>query len=147
MLKSKSVVLGKSSESELIERLTSDDPEFRMPSKGPALKPEEVQRFRAWIDRGASWEPGFSFKGRTYVAPFKLRRPELPPVQAGHDHPIDRFIDAYYVKKNVVPPDSVDDATFARRLFLDVIGLPHLPDELQHVSELDGQECPQNAIA
>ena len=37
MLKSKAVVPGKSGESELIERLTSDDPEFRMPPKGPRL--------------------------------------------------------------------------------------------------------------
>ena len=34
MIKSESVVAGKSDESELVERLVSDEPDFRMPPKG-----------------------------------------------------------------------------------------------------------------
>src|SRR5262249_51823347 len=77
------------------------------------------------------WEPGFSFKGRSYVAPLKPRRPELPPARDGREHPVDRVIDAYYARHSVRPPAPLDDAAFARRLFLDVIGLLPPPDELE----------------
>ena len=59
-----------------------------------------------------TWEPGFSFKGRTYVARSSCGGRSCPPFKLVTTIPIDRFIDAYYVKKNVVPPDSVNDATF-----------------------------------
>ncbi|WP_435015993.1 PSD1 and planctomycete cytochrome C domain-containing protein [Tundrisphaera sp. TA3] len=133
MLKSESVVVGKASESELIERLTSDDPEFRMPpptGKEKPLTPEEVLRLSTWIDQGATWEPGFTFKSRGYVAPTKLQAVELPPARDGRDHPIDRIIDAYQAARKVPTPAPLDDAAFARRLFLDVTGLLPPPEEL-----------------
>ncbi len=52
MLKSEAVVPGKSGESELIERVMSDDPDFRMPSEGKRLTADEVARLKAWIDQG-----------------------------------------------------------------------------------------------
>src|SRR5437763_6127768 len=58
ILKAKVVVRGKSAESELIKRITSDDPETRMPPKGQPLKAKEIEKFKAWIDEGLSWEPG-----------------------------------------------------------------------------------------
>ena len=84
MLKSKAVVPGKSGESELIERLTSDDPEFRMPPKGARLTAAEVGRFAAWIDQGVPWEPGFTFKRADLRGPAQAsspqaaRRPQRP---------------------------------------------------------------------
>jgi hypothetical protein len=36
---------------------------------------------------------------------------------------IDRFLAAHWAKQGVTPPPVVDDATFARRVYLDVIGL------------------------
>jgi hypothetical protein len=130
VLKSEAVAPGKSGASELIERVTSDDPEFRMPPKGDRLSAAEVDRLRAWIDQGVMWEPGFSFKGRSYVAPLKSRRPELPRARDGRDHPVDRIIDAYLAKHDVRLPAPLDDAAFVRRLYLDVIGLLPPPDEL-----------------
>src|SRR5262249_18557367 len=69
MLKSEAVAPGKSGESELIERVTSDAPDYRMPQKGPRLPPDEVGRLKAWIDQGAPWEKGLSFKRSAYAAP------------------------------------------------------------------------------
>jgi hypothetical protein len=125
MLKSEAVVPGKSEESELVERLTSDDPEVHMPppGKAKALTPAEVALVRAWIDQGAVWEKDFTFKRPAYVAPRTLRRPELPPARPGRDHPVDRIIDAYLAARGISPPEPVDDAAFARRLFHDLIGL------------------------
>lgn len=130
VLKSKAVVVGKSDVSELVKRITSDDPETRMPNKGKRLTSKEVALFKAWIDQGLPWQEGFTFKGSGYVAPLKPRRPALPAVRAGRDHPIDRIVDAYYLRNGVAPP-PLDDAAFIRRLFLDVIGQPPAPSELE----------------
>src|SRR5437660_1068448 len=62
LLKAKVVVPGHGADSELVRRITSDDPDERMPPKGKRLSPAEVERVRAWIDQGLRWEPGFSFK-------------------------------------------------------------------------------------
>ena len=130
-LKSESIVAGKSAESELVERLRSNDPEFRMPPEGKRLSAAEVARFEAWIDQGLPWESGFTFKSRAYVAPLTLKKVELPSPRDGRDHPIDRIIDAYQAAKKVATPAPADDPSFARRLFLDLIGLLPPTDELK----------------
>jgi hypothetical protein len=131
MLQSEAVVSGKSEESDLVERLTTDDPILRMPPKGDPLTAKEIAMVRAWIDQGAPWEKGFTFKRGSYVAPLKPRTVQLPPPRDGREHPIDRIIDAYMAKNRVSPPPPLDDAAFARRLFLDVIGLLPEPGELE----------------
>jgi hypothetical protein len=128
LLKAKAAVPGKSGESELIRRVTSTDPEVRMPPKGDSLTAKEVVALKAWVDGGLAWEPGFSFKPPAYVAPLRPRRPTLPP---GDGHPIDRILGAYYAANKVVPPAPLDDAAFARRVYLDLIGLLPAPSELE----------------
>ena len=61
----------------------------------------------------------------------KLRRPQLPPARAGREHPVDRLVDAYFAARAIAPPEPLGDAAFARRLFLDVIGLPPPTGELE----------------
>ncbi len=130
LLKAKVAVPGKSADSELLRRVTSTDPDERMPSKGKPLSAEEVALLRAWIDQGLPWQEGFTFKAATYVAPLKPRRPALPPTRAGCEHPIDRLLDAYYTRHRLTPPAPLDDAAFARRLCLDLIGQLPAPEEL-----------------
>src|SRR6266567_3828852 len=48
---------GKSAESELIARVTSQDPDEVMPAKGDRLRAEQIDALRAWIDQGGIW-PG-----------------------------------------------------------------------------------------
>jgi hypothetical protein len=135
LLKAKVVVPGKSAASELVKRITSSDPEERMPSKGKPLSAKEIALIKAWIDEGVPWESGFTFKTNTYLAPLKPRRPELPPSRPGREHPIDRVLDSYFAKQ--AAPAGVntlgspaDDATFIRRVYLDVIGLLPTPAEV-----------------
>src|SRR5260221_14083336 len=52
LLKSKAVVPGKSGASALVKRITSDDPEVRMPPKAKPLSAKEVDLLRARIDQG-----------------------------------------------------------------------------------------------
>jgi hypothetical protein len=130
LVKSKAVVPGDSGQSALIRRVTSTDAEQRMPPKGPPLTDKEVALLRAWIDQGLVWQEGFAFTKSGYLAPLKPRRPELPPARDGQSNPIDRIVDAYFAKHGVEPPPPVDDATFMRRLHLDVLGLLPTPEQL-----------------
>ena len=123
ILKTKSAIPGKSTDSELFQRLVSDDPLTRMPSKGERLTAKEIALLKAWIDEGLKWEEGFTFKVGAYVAPLKPRRPTLPPAHDAREHPIDRIVDAYFVKNKLARPQPLDDVAFIRRLYLDVIGL------------------------
>lgn len=123
----KAVVPGKSAKSELIKRVTSKDADLRMPQVGQGLDNEQVATLRRWIDEGVAWESGFTFKARAYAAPIKPRRPTLPP---GPDHPIDRILARYFADHKVAVPQPLDDVAFARRAFLDLIGLLPAPSEL-----------------
>jgi Protein of unknown function (DUF1549)/Protein of unknown function (DUF1553)/Planctomycete cytochrome C len=127
----KAIVPGKSGQSELIRRVTSKDAEERMPPKGPPLTDKEVAVLKAWIDAGVPWQDGFSFAKAAHVPPLQPRRPDLPPARDGHTHPIDRLVDAYFQKHGVPWPPPLDDAAFARRAWLDLVGLLPPPDELE----------------
>jgi Protein of unknown function (DUF1549)/Protein of unknown function (DUF1553)/Planctomycete cytochrome C len=126
----KAVVPGHSDRSLLIERVTAKDPEQRMPPKGEPLTAKQIATLRAWIDQGAAWQEGFTFAKTGYVAPLKPRRPELPPARDGHNNPIDRLIGAYLRQHRLPAPEPVDDATFLRRVHLDLVGLLPTPEEL-----------------
>ena len=123
----KAAVPHKAADSELVRRVTSADPDERMPPDGPRLSEKEVRTLRAWIDAGVPWEDGFTFKARSYVAPLKPRRPALP---TGSAHPIDRILGAYFARHKLTAPPRLDDTAFARRVYLDLIGLLPAPTEL-----------------
>jgi hypothetical protein len=120
------VELGKSHESLLIESILSDDKTERMPPKGPRVPAEQVEVLKKWIDEGMKWEPGFSFGKLSYEPPLKPRRPELPPVVDGREHPVDRILDRHFAENEITRPQPIGDAAFIRRLTLDLTGL--LPD-------------------
>ena len=124
------VVIGKSSESELIARITSDDPFLRMPPEGDPLPAETIQLLQHWIDTGLAWEPGFSFAAPSYEPPLLPRRFELPPAIEDRDHPVDRIVDAYLAQQGVEPWPIVEDAAFLRRVSMDLVGLLPTPEQL-----------------
>lgn len=127
----KAVIVGNSSKSSLITAITSKDSDKQMPPKGARLSLEKVKLLREWIDAGAPWEEGFAFKKPPYEPPLKPRRPVLPPIVAGRSNPIDRILDADLAKRKAATPKAIDDATFARRVHLDLVGLLPEPDALE----------------
>ena len=128
-LKSDAISAGKAAESDLIERIKSNEKEFKMPPEGPRLSAKEVATLTSWINQGVSWEPSFSFRQSTYEPPLKPRKVTLPVAQAGFEHPIDRIVKPYWDQNKLSPPPVVDDLAFVRRVYMDLVGL--LPSSLE----------------
>ncbi len=124
------VLPGKSGDSKLIARVTATDAADRMPPEGEPLTKSQIEMLRRWIDAGLPWEDGFAF-GKTFTrAPLAPRRPDVP---AGDGNPIDRFLADRFpnLKSQFSNPKSlIADRAFARRAFLDLIGLLPTPTEL-----------------
>ncbi len=112
--------------SELIQRVTSDDAEERMPpaSAGRPLSGEQIATLRRWVRQGASWQDHWSF-----IAP---RRPSLPTVsgQGWPNNPIDRFILARLEREDLRPSTQAPKETLIRRVTLDLTGLPPTPADV-----------------
>lgn len=123
-----SVVLGKSAESYLIELISGLDPDNVMPQKGSKFTAEEVGLVRAWIDQGIIWENDVSF-AKAPVLNLKPRRPKLLGPKNGHT--VDRVLESYFAKHDVDTSKLVSDRIFARRVYLDTIGLLPTIDELE----------------
>ena len=53
----------------------------------------------------------------------------------GLKNPVDRFLQSYFDKKGVKQKNPVDDRTFLRRAYLDLIGLPPTPEQYRSFAE------------
>jgi mono/diheme cytochrome c family protein len=122
------IVPGKSEESYLIELVQGFDPDEMMPKKGTKLTPEQIGILRAWIDQGAKYDPGFTF-GKLEPANLKPHRPELPAGDKG-TNPIDRLLQPYFAAHHIKAAAPVNDRLYARRVYLDTIGLLPTPEQL-----------------
>ena len=125
------VSAGQTQKSKLLEAIVSADPDVRMPPKGDRLSSAEVATLRAWVEQGAVWTEGFAFKKPAYEPPLRPRLPVLPEAKAGRTHPIDRVLDGWLADKGVPTPVLADDATFLRRVTLDLVGLLPSAEEAQ----------------
>lgn len=124
-----SVIPGQPEKSELIRRVTLPAGHKEvMPSKGKLLNPTEISTLRIWIGKGAPWPEGKE-KSIYRVAALEPRLPEIPPATGDYTEPIDRFVNAYFKTHNISWAQPVDDRTYIRRVYLDVIGLLPSPDE------------------
>ena len=57
----RTIVPGNPDASEFMARLTSTDPEARMPYHAPPLPPQQIALLRRWIKEGAKWEDYWAF--------------------------------------------------------------------------------------
>lgn len=120
------IVPGKPDESEMIRRVTSDDEDEAMPPAevGRRLTPGQVDLLRQWIKQGADYAAHWS-----YVPPL---RPDLPAVEDTKwiKNDIDRFILARLQREGLAPSPEAQPAALARRVSLDVTGLPPTVDQV-----------------
>lgn len=127
---------GKPEESELVRRISlPGSHEEVMPKKGSSLGASEIALIRTWVDVGAPWTDQ---EVKTFrEAELALDKPETPDTQTEFDNPLDRFTAAYFREHNMSWPEPVDDATFMRRAYLDVIGLLPETEELKSFMKND----------
>jgi hypothetical protein len=115
-----SIIEGKSAESLIVHLVAAVDPEKVMPMKGTKWTPEQVGLLCAWIDQGATWDASITF---ARPAPLNFTPRQVPLPTGADAHPIDRWMAGYFQSAKITPASVVDDRTFARRAYLDSIGL------------------------
>ena len=114
----RTIVPGDPDASEFMARLTTTDPEARMPYHGPPLQPQQIALLRRWIKEGAKWQDYWAFVPPTPKA--------LPQVKHADwvRQPLDRFILARLEKEGLEPSAEADKAALLRRVSFDLTGLP-----------------------
>ncbi len=120
----RAIVPGSHKNSELYKRLVHQDPDERMPQEAPALDQQEIALIAQWIDQGAPWEDHWA-----YVVPQAVAIPQETSSWVNGN--IDLFVLQQLTKMDLVPADQADPATLARRVSLDLTGLPPNPELLQ----------------
>ncbi|MED5417375.1 MAG: DUF1549 domain-containing protein, partial [Verrucomicrobiota bacterium] len=117
------VVAGKPDESLLWEHITSTDPDEIMPppDSHKELKAGEKELIRQWIHQGGEYEGHWAF-----VTPRLSEIPDIP-----EKNPIDRFVGARLKEEGLAFASEADLRTLARRLHLDLTGLPPTLKDLQ----------------
>lgn len=118
------IIPGDADHSEFMRRLTSKDPEERMPYHAQPLSEAEIEKLRTWINQGAHWEDHWA-----YTAP---KKPQVPEDESGKAaNPVDNFIWAQLNQQGLSPAPPAPKAVLLRRLSLDLTGLPPTPKEVQ----------------
>lgn len=117
---------GDANGSELIARIESDDPDVVMPppGHGEPFTDDERKLLRDWIDQGAPWQGHWAFE--------PIERPDLPVDDSGWSrNEVDRFVRKRMQAEGLSPSEQADDRTLLRRVYLDLIGLPPTPEQVQ----------------
>lgn len=116
----RAIVAGSPDKSELLDRITHEDADLRMPPKELAkdVTPAEVELLRRWIAEGAEYKPHWAF-----LPPAKSA---LPPVKQPQwaRNAIDTFVLAKLESEGFAPSPEADRYALARRLYLDLLGVP-----------------------
>ncbi len=115
------IVPGDPDESEMIRRIMSDDPEEQMPPPETKKKLTDAQKqlLVRWIAEGAEYQPHWSL-----IAPVRPAAAEGRATRAWVRNPIDNFVAARLEAAGLTPAPEADRRTLARRVSLDLTGLP-----------------------
>ncbi len=128
------IEIGSRTDSDLFERITSDEEDFRMPPEGGRLTQAEIEAIGKWIDSGLAWPSDLTLKKPTFKRPLGLRSVDLPGATNGTDHPIDRLLNQYFNANEIQATQPLSDAAFYRRAKLDLLGLLPTSAELDAIA-------------
>ncbi len=118
------IVPGQPDESEMILRVTSayEDEVMPPPDTGKKLTPENIATLRRWIAEGAPYAKHWAF-----VPPAKAPRPAVKRADWPRGE-IDHFVLAQLERHGLAPSPEADPGALARRVALDLTGLPPAPE-------------------
>lgn len=109
------IVPGDVKASEMIRRLTLDDPEERMPFEHEALPQEEIELLSQWIKEGAKWGEHWAYQ--------KVEKTTVPSAQSDWaETEIDHFVLKKATENGLEMSPAAKPEILARRLSLDIIG-------------------------
>jgi mono/diheme cytochrome c family protein len=140
----KGVVPGKSAESLLVVSIRHSDPDLKMPKKADKLSDDAIAKITQWVDLGAPFSKplvaGHVARDKSKVTDddrkfwsFQpLADPQPPAVknEVWCRTPIDRFILAKIEEKGLAPSGAAEKTKLIRRAYLDLIGLPPTPAQV-----------------
>lgn len=121
---------GNDAASMILERITADA-DYRMPpaDEGAALKPEEIDLLRRWIQQGAAAPDEAVPESPTDHWAFqKIQRPVVAGAAA---NPVDALLEASRRHSDLRVQPLASRSIRIRRLYLDLIGLPPTFEQLQ----------------
>ena len=130
------IIPGKAAESLLIRAVSGLEPKLKMPRKGDALSHDEIAKLTAWINAGAEWPDSASAKIEMKTDHWAFKAPVKPKVPAPtawprSTNPIDAFVAQGLAKAGLKPSPIASPETIVRRLYLDLLGLPPTPQEVE----------------
>jgi len=121
------IVPGNPEKSELIKRISSNDPAIMMPmpeSHLARLTTDEIKLFTKWIEQGAKYEKHWAF-----VAPVKEALPEVDNSKWVKNE-IDPFILEKMEAKGFDPNETASREALIKRAYADITGLAPTYEEL-----------------
>jgi hypothetical protein len=139
------IVPGQPDRSRLIDAVRYQNVDLRMPPRGK-LPESAIADLTHWVQMGAPWPRETSWPSSTPTSPvFDLQKRKQAhwawqpirqtPPPAVKDRrwprdPIDAFLLAHLEEKELAPAPPADRRTLIRRVYLDLIGLPPTPTEV-----------------
>jgi hypothetical protein len=125
------ILPGDPERSEMIRRITLNDPEERMPYRHEPLSEKEISILKRWIKQGAQWGDHWAYLP---VQPIAI--PEIKNDWVKND--IDKFIYDRLEQEKLKPSAEANKAVLLRRVSLDLTGiLPSAGIEQQYLKNND----------
>jgi hypothetical protein len=125
---------GESASSSLFKRVSGEDPDLLMPPEGDRLPAAEIAVLKQWIDQGAVWPDSAAGENvrPDHWSYQPITRPDLPQTQnqTWTRNSVDAFVLSKLESLKIAPSPEADRYTLIRRLYLDLLGLPPQPDEV-----------------
>lgn len=137
------IVPGHPESSELIKRITSQDPDYQMPTPDSHLGPlteREVKLLEKWIRQGAVYEKHWAF-----LKPVKTELPKVPNRSFPRNE-IDHFTVAKMSEKGLKPNPVAQPEQLLKRLSLDLTGLLPTASETENFVQQFSDQTYEQAI-
>ena len=138
------ILAGDSAGSPLMEFITADPDDLRMPpaEAGVGLTQNQIELIGDWIDQGAVWPDELANESAVAITTdhwsFQAIEEAVPPPWAEtvlgsfrSDNPIDQFVANQLTRRGLEPSKKADRVSLIRRIYLDVHGLQPTPQQIQ----------------